>query len=72
MSDQVDNIFGPTKDVETFGDTDVVRTYGEAAAIGWFEIPWVSVEFHEGEVVSVITTYTSEFGKPVSRPSQGR
>ena len=67
--EQVENIFGPTKDVETAGDTYVICTYGEAAAIGWYQIPWASVEFREGEVVSVHTNYTSEFGNPASRPS---
>lgn len=58
--DQVEHIFGPAKDVETVGDADIVCTYGEAAAIGLYLVPWVSVEFREGEVVSIFTDYTSE------------
>ena len=60
--DQVEHIFGPANDVETVGDADIVCTYGEAAAIGLHPVPWVSVEFREGEVVSVITNYTTELG----------
>lgn len=67
--EQVEQIFGPAKELETVGDTNDVCTYGEAAAIGWYQIPWVSVEFREGEVVSVYTDYTSQFGNPTSRPS---
>ena len=58
--DQVEQIFGRANDVETVGDADIVCTYGEAAAIGLYQVPWVSVEFREGEVVSVITNYTNE------------
>ncbi len=58
--DQVENIFGPANAVETVGDADVVCTYGEAAAIGLYRVPWVSVEFREDEVVSVFTDYTNE------------
>ena len=67
--DQVEQIFGPAKELETVGDTNVICKYGEAAAIGWYAIPWVSVEFREGEVFSVHTNYTSQYRNPASRPS---
>ncbi len=53
--EQVQHIFGPAHDVETVGDADVVCTYGEAAAIGLYQVPWVSVEIREDVVVSVFT-----------------
>ncbi len=70
--DQVEQIFGSAKELETVGDTNDVCTYGEAAAIGWYAIPWVSVEFREGEVFSVHTNYTNQYRNLASQQIDGK
>ncbi len=69
--EQVEDVFGPAKEVEAVSGGNVVCTYGEAA-LGLSAVPWVSVEFREGEVVSLVTNHTSEMSWRLKEPRRQR